>query len=772
MKKLIKKVLNNKLQVKLFHQYPSKCIICLTPRQKQKYGIKIKYTSIKTVSYDISFKLLKFYNILVGPKRYICTICYKNLFEILNNGYLNNLKVWNTLIWSVNKDGKKYVNKDSKVLIYKFKNICNTLLISKKLNSYSIKNSYLNILESMIKDILNNTITLSLNNKYKYYTGLKREQLKMVFLSILNIINMDNNNNDPNYSKSYILNQTGGPKRYKFYIKNKKIILKDIIILLIKWKLTLPNVTIASLFETGKMNVRHSIYRGTVLIFEYSKIHLINTKYKLKKERPNKDLRRVMNINENVDVCHADGVRFKCQSATHFQTQQFNYDNKHKYNAYNCIGFNTLKNGKYIGFYPVAGVGSDGHHWDGHVMDFNIFNNIDGILNWLTINSKPYISDGTRIIFDRALFAGCVTFSEGVVTYSTPIKKNTSKKTAYENNKSRCDATISRWSIEKSFGNLGNVWPIFSSQSITINNCYVPVFGKWLNGAAGICNHIGIGLVDMSETRKKQIKLMDLKKNQDIYDQFNNNEYSFILKTIESNESLKKYWIKAKSVQHLIKTSPYWTSIDKLKHHFYFKKTELINIGGGIYTYRLGKWYMVHSKYFIEVWFSKLKDYQKYLLIRNIKPRMTRNWDKNHSIIRGSNKRLHTTDDLEYIEYGDIWKSKFHNVLIGKRRLNNRIIDVSKYNFSNKELNTFFCCSCIHGSRTICADSHVICALRYLQIFIDGGQIKDDSYSKSKWDDVIDINYFKAYLKDLKKEYLQIYINKFMNNKNIKPLFT
>ena len=47
-------------------------------------------------------------------------------------------------------------------------------------------------------------------------------------------------------------------------------------------------------------------------------------------------------------------------------------------------------------------------------MDFLIFNNIDGILKWLDVNSKRFLNDGTRIIFDRALAAGCVLFEYGI----------------------------------------------------------------------------------------------------------------------------------------------------------------------------------------------------------------------------------------------------------------------------------------------------------------------------------------------------------------------
>ena len=62
-----------------------------------------------------------------------------------------------------------------------------------------------------------------------------------------------------------------------------------------------------------------------------------------------------MKLPRNVNSVNGDGIRFKCQTPEHFHTQQKTYDQKHKFNAYNCIGFNTFT-GKYIGFYPKMGI--------------------------------------------------------------------------------------------------------------------------------------------------------------------------------------------------------------------------------------------------------------------------------------------------------------------------------------------------------------------------------------------------------------------------------
>lgn len=158
--------------------------------------------------------------------------------------------------------------------------------------------------------------------------------------------------------------------------------------------------------------------------------------------------------------------------------------------------------------------------------------------------------------------------------------------------------------------------------------------------------------------------MMKMKQEQDDFDKYYTNPYVTILNMYEKDDDLKGIWIKAKSYQHLSTVSIYW---NKTRLHKLFNLTndEMKLIGGGPYSFNMGKWYLTHSKYFIEIWFSNVEEYKRLLMIRKIKPRMTRDWDKNHGIVRGSNKKIETTDDLDYIIKGKKWKSKFHNVLIG-----------------------------------------------------------------------------------------------------------
>ena len=285
-----------------------------------------------------------------------------------------------------------------------------------------------------------------------------------------------------------------------------------------------------------------------------------------------------------------------------------------------------------------------------------------------------------------------------------------------------------------------------------------------------------MGLVKMSKQRKKELTIMRLKSEQDIYDLDNNNKYCDILKLVEDENTLNTYWVKAKNIKHLSRESNYW-KLDKLKKVFLLSNDELKLIGGGSYTYEMGKWYLIHSKYFIQIWFSLFPEYEKYLLIRKIKPRLTRDWDKHHGVVRGSKKtRVETTDDLEYIEKGKKWSSKFHSVLIGERSEIDQIINDTNLDIPKSVLKIHYGCTCVHGSRTICADSHGICALRYIRALILGIDIKtldEKILAKKKWNKVLDINFFKAYLKDLKVEQLQLYINKFIKKRNyIKPLYS
>ena len=680
------------------------------------------------------------------------------IMELINT---NQLLTWNYYIWEYKND-KMYV-KDKKMHL-EFQNICYKLLnfeLEKELNCIETKKT---TLKQIINDYFNNTNSKKYQKNYQRYFGITKYQLTKVMTEVMSDLK-------PGINKIKLVTHKG-EEHFIFNKNNHKSILLDILVLLIKWRMCLPNEDIACLFGLSYVTVSKKIYNGTALLQSYSKKFLINTPEKLKNEAPYFEIAKLMGIQGKKYVVMGDGIRFKCQSSQHFQSQQFSYDGKHKYNAYNCIGFNTCRSGKYVGFYPKSGTGSDGHHWDGWVLDFLIFNNVDNILSWLKVNSIPYKDDGIIIIFDRAVAKGCVTLTEGVVTYKTPCLSIHKKMTTKSSNDNRTDATSIRFGIEKCFGNLGNIFKMFGAKANPIVGYYVPIFGIWLDEAAAMCNHLGIGLFDVKQQRKEELEVMELKKKQDFYNQYMNNPYTMILKKFKDKKIFKNFWIEAKNIQHLINNSPYWNS-NKLRELFNLNEKQLRKIGGGPYTLEMGKWYLIHSRLFIKIYFSNHKDYKQYLLIKGIKPKYTRDWDKNHGIVRGKKKKkIKTTDDIEIDFEGETWISKFHSVLIGYRDKNNEIQNIGNYIHSHSVLNLFYGCSCVHGSRTINADSHGICGLMYVQKFIKGIQkIKNDSVAKNKWRYCMDINHFKAYLNDLKKDYLTVFVKNFVeNSKKVKSI--
>ena len=413
--KIIKNILNkainkpNSIELKKFGNIQNKCICCSKSYIFRKNNKRVINGSFKTVGKHLALILLNKYNILVSPKRYICTKCYTNIFGIIKN---IKLQSWNKQIWNNNK----IINKN---LYNKYKLICGKLfqcLSTTKFKNYQYSDKF----EQLKKDIFEKIGSKKLKKYYKRYFGIDRIGLLKVYDEVYKSLK---------YKKTGIKLEKFNSTCIYIFDKNDKVgIMEDLMILFSKWRMALPNETLGCVFGKCQQYISKKIYRGTALLIKYTNKYLVNTKEKLKLETPNKYIRKLMKLGNNCDVVNGDGIRFKTQKSVHFQSQQKTYDNKHKYNAYNCIGFNTVKSGKYIGFYPITGVGSDGHHWDGYVLDFLIFNNIDNILGWLTVNSEPFKNDGTRIIFDRALGKGCITFTEGVINYTTPCLVMNRKK--------------------------------------------------------------------------------------------------------------------------------------------------------------------------------------------------------------------------------------------------------------------------------------------------------------------------------------------------------
>ena len=130
---------------------------------------------------------------------------------------------------------------------------------------------------------------------------------------------------------------------------------------------------------------------------------------------------------------------------------------------------------------------------------------------------------------------------------------------------------------------------------------------------------------------------------------------------------------------------------------------------------------------------------------------------------------MHSNHKYKF-KIGTTWKSKSHKVLLGVRKTQETIINGTKYKYTKRVLNAYHGCTCIHGSRTICADSHAICALRKMRMIVNGEKLEFENLSERKWGRVMDINHFKTYLKDLDSLQLKAYVYLFLNKKEVPPL--
>ena len=387
------------------------CVICGIGRQKTVNGIKQTNVKTKLVGDSLAINLLKDIDILVSPSRLICVNCLINPYYMAEQ-HKTKYGTWNDQIWV-----QKYKNK---YLYNEMENICLKLVNSKVFKTTNVIQKPKKIISEMLFDILQKTDgILRLKRWYKQYFGLTRDQIKLVLKEVLISFKNDKFGVKIHTTNKYV--------EYLFDKSDITSIILDLFCLFAKWKMGSSNSTLGVIFQVSHVYFGEQIYRGTALLKRYSYKWLCNTHKKIAKERPDEVLCKIMNIPHGINVINGDGIRFKAQSAQHFHTQQFTYDAKHKYNAYNCIGFNTPKCGKYIGFYPKCGVGSDGHHWDGHVIDFLTFNNVDNHLKMCKKNSKPFANDGTKVIFDKALEQVCVTLEQGILNFSLPKGHNVMK---------------------------------------------------------------------------------------------------------------------------------------------------------------------------------------------------------------------------------------------------------------------------------------------------------------------------------------------------------
>ena len=343
----------------MFHDHPSKCLICEKPRQKRCKGKKYKnYVSKKIGMYN-AIQILRIYGILVNENRILCMDCWNNIIYYTGCIY-DDLDTWNENIWDVINGRNKIRNI---ILFHKMLIICSNMKLSKVMNGTCLITKQKNVISNMMLDLFdkNYNDSKTLIKYYNQYFGVNKMQLLRIYYSALKCLRYD--------KTGITIPKWNGKETFQFDKKDpKRYYMVSLMMLLSKWRMNLPLGTMSSIFQVAVTSLAHDIYVGTAFLYKYSIKWLINTKAKLDKHRPNEMLRKMMNIGKKMNAVNGDGYRLKCQSPSHFQTQQFSYDAKHKYNAYNTIGFNTFT-GYYIGFWPKKGCGSDGHHWDGHVLD-------------------------------------------------------------------------------------------------------------------------------------------------------------------------------------------------------------------------------------------------------------------------------------------------------------------------------------------------------------------------------------------------------------------
>jgi len=98
-----------------------------------------------------------------------------------------------------------------------------------------------------------------------------------------------------------------------------------------------------------------------------------------------------------------------------------------------------------------------------------------------------------------------------------------------------------------------------------------------------MCNHLGIGLINVTDERKRELALMKMKSEQDLYDPNVNNAYIHTINNYKDEKELKKHGIRVYNIDELCKKSTYWNK-HKLYKLFNLINTEMKLIGGGIYT--------------------------------------------------------------------------------------------------------------------------------------------------------------------------------------------
>lgn len=696
----------NKSKLLIAHSKRDNCIICESPRKYYNFRTKKNISNqIKFINIPMIFILnqIRESKIMIMFQQKICIQC------------LHRLKIsnWNEILYHINDKLILFDDTNDKHL-----KIAHELWRkSFKIQIVMKENHLKSFLAKMIYYLDDQKVYgKSVPINYKNLIGLRKAQINLFIKQVIQDIK--NNASIKTRKSIYMLKN----KIIEFDLDDQNLhikVRKYIISLLLKWKIASGNSITSSLIQTDPATFAKYIYKGTVISKDFAERNLINTYEKLCQETIPL-YNRLIGVDEKLPVIIGDGVRYKCSNSVNHHNSYKMFDNKHKFQAYNTMGFCSIT-GKYCGFWPLSGSNSDGQHSDGRIIDWLVLDNNHHVVPGLfKTNSKLFANDGTLFIFDRALAHGSYCYNHGILNVRVPCPDK-GKLSAHKADKTRYDATAYRWQIESCFGIIGKKWPIFQSKNTCINGHYIPWMGEWLNIAGALCNKFNIGMHPFSEQRMKETKWMITKKVINYYKPKDKSYLHLLLNSVIHQKSIKKEWKKVDSVNDLIKESN-WTMKD-LVDTFQLSDDELRLLGGGIFPVKQSKQYLIHSRPYIKLYYSTTKKNENILLINGFKKKMSRIY------CTKNNKNKKRQDH------------KFHSVLLTKR--NNPVINIwNNDDYTKKMRDIDFACTCVCGQRQITADSHVISALTFLsKYFIPNNEIPLP-LNQRKYDELVDIYFF------------------------------
>ena len=429
-----------------------------------------------------------------------------------------------------------------------------------------------------------------------------------------------------------------GRIEYNFHLRNNHVIqckvrdkreIERAIYLFMSWIFHgWSDSMLAQHYGLGRYKFKRYVYMGAGLFYYYFKpYHLLNTLNKIK-ENQSTIMNEMLGLDPEALVLFVDGVRWKIHKTSSYKYQYLSYSEKDKYNAFNVLGIHTVT-GKCVMYAPEDGNASCAKNGDSFVWDMCLLDNLDDICKLVPYNQLHGVPGGVVLIMDKGF-----NYSDdkhfGGHRYWLP---NTSHKKKPENrdeaNLGRF-ATMWRWTNEKCYICFALKWKFWAKP---IPTCYNKIIGKLANICGSIINFTNWGINKLDYDRIKELYLMKMMFKQQTYHTAGV-DYHYELLDIYRKPSVIKQcnvWLEAQTPQELFNNSVYWNRerLDRFIVRDVYKDIRLL--GGGAFSVKMAMKYCYHSRKHISLYFSNVKGLETYLMIRNIKKKMSKFDVKNPS---------------------------------------------------------------------------------------------------------------------------------------------